>query len=231
LNAFIVLYIFGYIYGFFIKQSIKNKYGNRGRDKEHDCTESDPDQTILLSTRQRRKKRQLYSRCKSYSDSEYKIFTTKVNSETERSLPTISFLSDGIPFVVDNCANTYVCCVRSLFIGDLVPSGAGLKTANGDREEVLQGTIRVSWEDNYGMTHTYELDETKYTLHGDINVIAVCKLGDKFGADDDMFDSDENGTSIKTNANYSIFTSSLPELYVNTSNSTFQSYCTKLKHL
>jgi hypothetical protein len=103
---------------------------------------------------------------------------------------------------------------------------------------VLQATIRVSWEDDYGMTHTYEYEETKYTPRGDINVIAVYKLGDKFGADDDMFDSDENGTWIKTNANYSIFTwdhakssktiryarSRLPELYVNTSNSTFQSY-------
>ena len=52
LNAFIVLYIFGYIYRFFIKQSIKNKYCNRGRDEEHDCTESDPDRTILLSVQE-----------------------------------------------------------------------------------------------------------------------------------------------------------------------------------
>jgi hypothetical protein len=92
------------------------------------------------------------------------------------------------------------------------------------------------------MTHTYALDETKYTPHG---VIALCKLGDKFGVDDDMFDSDENGTWIKTNTNYSIFTwdhgkfsrtirharSRLPELYVNASNSTFKSYCTKLKRI
>jgi hypothetical protein len=94
------------------------------------------------------------------------------------------------------------------------------------------------------MTHTYELDETKYTPHG-INVIAVCKLGHKFGAVEYMFDSDEDGTWIKTSANYLIFTrdhgkfsrtirharSCLPELNVNASNSTFKSYCTKLKRI
>jgi hypothetical protein len=71
---------------------------------------------------------------------------------------------------------------------------------------VLQGTIQVSWEYDYRISHSYDLDETKYTPHGDINDIAVCKLGDKFGADDEMFDSDEDGTWVKTNANYSIFT-------------------------
>jgi hypothetical protein len=91
LNAFIVLYIFGYIYGFFIKQSIKNKYCNRGRDEEHDCTESDPDQTILLSKRQLRKKRQLYRRCKSYYDSEYKSFSTKANPRQKKAFQTFLF--------------------------------------------------------------------------------------------------------------------------------------------
>ena len=129
LNAFIVLYIFGYIYRFFIKQSIKNKYCNRGRDESTIVpNQTQTEQSCCLSKRQRRKKRQLYRRCKSYSDSEYRIFTTKVNSKTERSLPTISFLSERIHFVVDNCANMHVCCVRSL-IGALVPSGASLKTA------------------------------------------------------------------------------------------------------
>jgi hypothetical protein len=77
---------------------------------------------------------------------------------------------------------------------------------------VLQGTIQISWEDDYGKTHTYELEEAKYTPLGDINVITVCKLGEKFGAGDEMFNSYEDGTWMKTNA--------LPELYDNASNST-----------
>jgi hypothetical protein len=45
----------------------------------------------------------------------------------------------------------------------------------------MMGTIRISWKDELGVPHTYELEEVQYTPKGNVNVISVCCLGDMLG--------------------------------------------------
>ena len=57
------------------------------------------------------------------------------------------FDSDGMNFVVDNAANTFVCNDSRLFIGPLIDSNITLDNANGNRGLSLKiSPIRIAWE-------------------------------------------------------------------------------------
>jgi hypothetical protein len=155
----------------------------------------------------------------------------------------VTFDTDGIPFLIDDCANTHVCCKKSLFISELKPSDFHIKTASGPSPELLEGTIFISWEDDNGLYHNYELKKVQYSPEGAGNIIAIGKLGEIFGKSDNPPTCNNNRTWVQSSADYSVFccfhgkqcntlqhsAHQLPEIMVNNGNPNFTPYLIKLK--
>ncbi len=159
---------------------------------------------------------------------------------------TYLFDTDGLTFVMDNSANTHVCRDKLLFVGDLRASNISLDTANGANGPQLQlGTIKVSWQDDNGDSHEYELDDVIFNPKSPFNIISIGRLGQQFGKSDLPPTSDDNGTFIRSSANFSTFTwdhgrftrtfshssDGLPELPVNVGTSIYQTFCTKIRRI
>eukprot|EP00956_Cyclotella_meneghiniana_P015820 scaffold24563_cov43-Cyclotella_meneghiniana.AAC.8 len=176
-----------------------------------------------------------------------RIFHSEAHSSdtTSAAFKPFSFLPNGITFVIDNCANAHICSNKKLFIDELKPSGTRVLTANGPGEELMSGTIRISWDDDTGTTHTYDLPDVLYSPESTANIISITKLGEMFGSTDQPVSRDESGTCISSNASYSEFTwdhkkykkkiihgnSRLPELQVNAGYYSFASYVSKLRRI
>jgi hypothetical protein len=240
INLNLVLWIFAYIYLFYGIAWIKAKYkqrGSEGEQHQHHCKEqsksSDPGDNSCT-------KQGCCCCCKPL-----KIFATDAGNERGSSIPPVSFRSDGISFAVDNCASTHVCSVKELFISPLVGSGTCVLTANGPGDPLLKGTIRISWEDDYGIEHTHELQDVLYSPNSNVNIISIGRLGEMFGANDPVPNDDSEGTWIKSSCSYSTFTwdhskhskrivhgqNIIPEVQVNSNNSTFASYLSKIRRV
>jgi len=84
----------------------------------------------------------------------------------------VSFDSDGIPFIINNCTTCIICNERSLFVGPLQPENYRVETV---QTTVLQkryaGTICLELGDDSNATHVYEIPETIYDPTTQFNLI------------------------------------------------------------
>ena len=163
---------------------------------------------------------------------------------TVQRISVIFFDSDGLTFVVENAANCHVCKDKSLFFGNVHDSHFSLDTANGINGPRLQiGSIKISWLDNDGRSYVYQLDDVIYNPKSPFNILFVGRHGSYF----DKVDAtcDDNGTYIRSSANFSTFTwdhgkftqtfvhssNGLPELSVDVGMSTYDAFCSRLRKL
>lgn len=145
---------------------------------------------------------------------------------------------------MDNAANTHVCRDKSLFVGELRDSDVSLDTATGvNGPRMKLGSIKVAWSDDAGVTHDYTLHDVIYNPKSPFNILSVGRLGAQFGKTN--ADCDDDGTYIKSSANFSTFTwdhgkftrtfphsgEGLPEMPVNVGNSCYHSFCSRIKRV
>ncbi len=184
---------------------------------------------IRLSKRARKKKHCLQMR------------TALTTAAPFKGFQSFLFNSDGMTFVVDNAANCHVCKDKSLFVGDIKDSHVSLDTANGVNGPRLQvGSIKISWLDDNGYSYVYQLDAVIYNPKSPFNILSVGRLGSHFGKEHS--DCDDDGTYIRSSANFSTFTwdhrkftwtfahssDGLPELLVNVGMTGYNAFCSRV---
>jgi hypothetical protein len=111
-----------------------------------------------------------------------------------------AFDSDGTTAITDNAANALIFNEKRIFIGDLIPidSVIGVVTIGGtDHKPTAFGTARVSWKDDAGVTHRYDLNNALYFPNSPVNIISITSLADQL--------SNDEGTYVTTKRKYSIF--------------------------
>jgi len=141
----------------------------------------------------------------------------------------ISWDTDDIPFVIDNSATGIICSVGKLFIGPLISTKVTLETAEGlTTKTKFVGTIRLVMTCDHNKQHWYDIPGSFFDPDSPINLIGIPFLGDYFGKNDKVPNSDDDGTWVKSSASRSQFTwdyrknerhfshgsSRLPELYL-----------------
>lgn len=154
-----------------------------------------------------------------------------------------NFDSDGISFVIDNSATCIICNDRTQFVGDLERQDCHVETSVGKGKCEYLGTLRVHLTDDAGTTSTYDIPGAVYDPTSPFNILGIPYLGDFFGSNDDIPSSDDDGTWIRSSANYSFFvwdhgkherhfqhsSRRLPELTLETGFKYFSSFCTRVR--
>jgi hypothetical protein len=71
---------------------------------------------------------------------------------------SMTFESNGIPFIIDNLATCIISNVRSLFVGNMKPETIHIETVSRDDTVTrYRGTIRVKLTDDANIKHTYDV--------------------------------------------------------------------------
>jgi hypothetical protein len=147
-----------------------------------------------------------------------------------------SWDTDGLYFCVDNSATCIICNDRSMFIGDLSPSKAEVLTSNGQNVPPQEGTLRLVLEDDTGVQHQYDIPGALYDPESPFNLLGVPFFSKYFG------DAETMGTKIESGCHRSNFVwdhgkherhfthgiDCLPMLQVNTGQSYFKAFCTRV---
>ncbi len=158
----------------------------------------------------------------------------------------VSFDSDGIPFIINNCTTCIICNERSLFVGPLQPENYRVETV---QTTVLQkryaGTICLELGDDSNATHVYEIPETIYDPTTQFNLIGIpflatyfnytnCSAGDDVDADGTTIKSSgcrskfvwDNGRNVR---NFTHGESMLPELVLYQGHGYFSAFCKRVQ--
>jgi len=159
---------------------------------------------------------------------------------------SVSFDTDGIPFIIDNSAMCIICNERSLFVGTLRPENYMAETVQATvSQKHYAGTIRLELVDDSNDTHVYEIPEVIYDPNTQFNLIGIpflaayfndtnCSAGDGVDAD---------GTTIKSSGcrskfvwnhgrhvrNFTHVESTLPELVLYQGNGYYTAFCTRVQ--
>jgi len=198
-------------------------------------------QSIVHRHRHRRRRRSRYTPPPPSTD--IIALTSDIDAEHMDTDTSFPMDSDGVSFFVDNCATGIISNVRSLFIGRLSPEEVGVGTSDTFITKTrYRGTIRLVIRDDAGTRHTYDIPGAVYDPEANFNLLGVPFLGDYFGRNDEIPNSDDDGTWIKSSANKSHFTwdhgkherhfvhgdSRLPELLMNEGTSYFRAFCSRI---
>ena len=98
-----------------------------------------------------------------------------------KSQNVVSFFSSNSEYVyVDNCANTHISNQRQNFIS-FTPSRRGsrykVSTVGGAASPEGEGTVRWSWKDDKGQSHTFNLPNCKYYPDSPACILSPSQLG------------------------------------------------------
>eukprot|EP00957_Ditylum_brightwellii_P178741 13614823-Ditylum_brightwellii.AAC.1 len=79
-----------------------------------------------------------------------------------------------------------------------IESNVGMATiGRPDRKPTAIGTARVSWKDDDGIMHRYDLRKALYFPNSPVNIISITLLVDQL--------NDDEGTYATTKRKYSVF--------------------------
>ena len=79
-------------------------------------------------------------------------------NQSERGHSTVTFDTDGIPFIVDNSATCIITNERSLFVGTLTTVNVKVDTIETTQvRQRYEGTIRLNLADAFNVTHSYDI--------------------------------------------------------------------------
>jgi hypothetical protein len=159
---------------------------------------------------------------------------------------TVTFDTDGIPFIVDNSATCIITSERSLFIGNLVPVQVQVDTIKATQvRRRYEGTLRLELVDDANVNHTYDVPGAIYDPSLKFNLLGIPKLA-KFFQDKDYIPGDDvnsDGTTVKSSGccscltwdhgqhtrNFTYGDSTLPEIMLYQGNGYFHAFCTRLQ--
>jgi len=139
----------------------------------------------------------------SSTDSVRKVHVFATSEDQEE---TVSFDSDGTPFVIDNSANCIICNDKTLFVGPLKRQKTEVNTSNGVNNPQYVGTMRVQFTDDKGESMEYDIPNVVYDPNSPFNIMGVPELGRYFGSKDEIPNDDPLGTWIKSSATQSTLT-------------------------
>ena len=72
--------------------------------------------------------------------------------------PSVTFDTDGIPFIIDNSSTCIICNVRSLFVGELCSDNFEVETVHGSASRKrYAGTICLELVDDQQIAHVHEI--------------------------------------------------------------------------
>ena len=168
------------------------------------------------------------------------------SSPALRGSESVSFETDGIPFIVDNSATCIITNDRSLFPGKLVPVQVQVDTvASSTSRQRYQGTIRLELVDDGNVKHVYDIPGAIYDPASNFNLLGIPTLADFFNDRNSLpgDDVDCDGTTVKSSGCRSrlvwdhgqhmrTFThgdSALPELLLYQGSGYFAAFCSRLR--
>ena len=103
----------------------------------------------------------------------------------------VSFDSDLIQFVLDNCANVHIINDRELFESIVATSMSGVATIGGDPLTPQgQGSCHIYIKDDSGKVVPLTLHNALYFPDSPVNIISISRLADSY--------DDDEGTFVKT---------------------------------
>ena len=88
------------------------------------------------------------------------MFTTTMSllATAKASARSISFDTDGLPFIIDNSATGAICNERSLLVGSFSQQLVSIETAEGTFTKQRNiGTLRLVLNDDAGSQHSYDV--------------------------------------------------------------------------
>ena len=84
--------------------------------------------------------------------------TTSLLAAAKASASSISFDTDGLPFIIDNLATGAICNERSLFVGSFAQQLVSIETAEGIFTKQRNiGTLCLVLNDDVGSQHSYHV--------------------------------------------------------------------------
>ena len=79
-------------------------------------------------------------------------------NQSVRGHSTVTFDTDGIPFIVDNSATCIITNERSLFVGTLMTVNVKVDTIEATQvRQRYEGTIRLDLVDDFNVSHSYDI--------------------------------------------------------------------------
>ncbi len=166
-------------------------------------------------------------------------------NNTLKGNSTVTFDTDGIPFIVDNSATCIITSERLLFIGNLVPVQVQVDTIEATQvRQRYEGTLRLELVNDANVKHTYDVPGAIYDPSSKFNFLGIPKLAEFF-QDKDYIpgdDVDSDGTTVKSSGycsrltwdhgqhtrNFTHGDSMLPEIMLYQGNGYFHAFCTRL---
>ena len=156
---------------------------------------------------------------------------------------TVTFDTDGIPFIIDNFATCIITNEWSLFVCNLT-----LVNVQVDTTEAMQvrrryeGTICLKIVDDSNVAHIYDIPGAIYDPSSQFNLLGIPKLADFFHDKGYLpgDDVDSAGTTVKSSGCHSCLTwdhgkhtsnfthgdSTLPEIMLYQGHGYFNAFCT-----
>ncbi len=120
---------------------------------------------------------------------------------TLRGHTTVSFDTDGIPFIVNNSATCIITNEWSLFVGKLVPVQVQADTIEATQvRHHYEGTMRLELVNDANIKHTYDVPGAIYDPSLKFNLLGILKLANFFSDKNSIpgNDVDSNGTTVKS---------------------------------
>jgi hypothetical protein len=124
--------------------------------------------------------------------------TTANKTSRGHSTVTVTFDTDGIPFIVDNSSTCIITNEWSLFVGNLTSVNVQVDTIKATQvRQQYEGTIRLKIVDDSNVAHTYDIPGAIYDPSLQFNLLGIPKLADFFQDKDYLpgDDVDSNGTT------------------------------------
>ena len=114
---------------------------------------------------------------------------------------TVTFDTDGIPFIIDNSATCIITHERALFVGTLTTVNVKVDTIEATQvRQRYEGTIRLELVDDSNVAHSYDIPGVIYDPSSKFNLLGIPRLADFFKDKDYLpgDDVDSNGTTVKS---------------------------------
>jgi hypothetical protein len=163
-----------------------------------------------------------------------------------RGHSTVTFDTDGIPFIVDNSATCIITNERSLFVRTLTTVNVKVDTIEATQvRQRYEGTIRLELVNDSNVTHSYDIPGAIYDPSSKFNLLGIPKLADFFKDKDYLpgDDVDSDGTTVKSSGccsrlmwdhskhtrNFTHGDSTLPEIMLYQGHGYFDAFCTRLR--
>ena len=113
--------------------------------------------------------------------------------------------TDGVYFIINNSANSGICNIKSMFVGDFERHRVTLVTTHGrTTTKKLMGTIRLFLKDDGGKTWSYDIPDVVYDPESPYSLLGIPFLGKYFARNDEANEFDEQ-TWIQSASTTSLF--------------------------